>query len=714
MKTNLTIKNFRVFDENGVTIELNPITILTGCNSSGKSSIVKAVLLLDEFLKQIKKAIDNEDEIKLDEYKIDFYKYPINLLGRFDKTVHEGSTIHKVTMEYSTYSNMISKDVNVQLVFAADNNDELNNAYLDRISISTEDGLFYSSDRSEGSICNLNIIKNACLEFLPIEFVIHNYCGLENAYEFGWYYGDKKITQTEYEDQKKEMIDYLRKCDKKCRTDVLKYVRTTKKSESIVAKYKANPEILEWTMQNGSLFRIPIIEQISSIHKDNLLDFFDNGFLKNARKEIVFATYKILTDFINSDCLSFDEYFKQYEKEYFNEIRIGNNRLFARQQKSIDLLNLHDIGHIEQDYLAFSIYDSPSVLGSFDKQDTESEEEKTLRHTKEIKDWEDRPITFGMIYEVVMEWNRIAGSEGISYYYDLKTSGFDEYCHRMLTLLSAFASEFVQEVVCPDWCDHLEYASSSRAVVKRLYSLDTDTENQFSKLLKRYFDKKRKLRQGQKERGWTLLNNPYEIDSFINKWIKQFGLGESISMETDAEGLGVKVWLHKNSSDKHLLADEGFGVTQLISVLLQIETAILSAEGEKINRMFGLDYLDGYDYDRFHYEVNTLAIEEPEIHLHPSFQSLLADMFLEAYEKYNIHFIVETHSEYLIRESQVLVSKMGFDSNEDSDKNSPFRTYYIPANDVPYSLGYRKDGKFAESFGKGFFNEAADLAFKIL
>ena len=49
MNTNLTIKNFRVFDEEGVTIELKPLTILTGCNSSGKSSVVKAVLLLNDF-----------------------------------------------------------------------------------------------------------------------------------------------------------------------------------------------------------------------------------------------------------------------------------------------------------------------------------------------------------------------------------------------------------------------------------------------------------------------------------------------------------------------------------------------------------------------------------------------------------------------------------------------------------------------------------------
>ena len=57
MQTNLTIKNFRIFDEEGVLFEVNPITILTGSNSSGKSSAVKAILILNSFLEQIKKAI---------------------------------------------------------------------------------------------------------------------------------------------------------------------------------------------------------------------------------------------------------------------------------------------------------------------------------------------------------------------------------------------------------------------------------------------------------------------------------------------------------------------------------------------------------------------------------------------------------------------------------------------------------------------------------
>ena len=71
MDTKFTIKNFRVFDENGVALDLKPLTILTGCNSSGKSSIARSTLLLNSFLVQIKKSMDNRDSVDFNNYKID-------------------------------------------------------------------------------------------------------------------------------------------------------------------------------------------------------------------------------------------------------------------------------------------------------------------------------------------------------------------------------------------------------------------------------------------------------------------------------------------------------------------------------------------------------------------------------------------------------------------------------------------------------------------
>jgi hypothetical protein len=175
--------------------------------------------------------------------------------------------------------------------------------------------------------------------------------------------------------------------------------------------------------------------------------------------------------------------------------------------------------------------------------------------------------------------------------------------------------------------------------------------------------------------------------------------------------------LHKTANDEgRLLADEGYGITQLVSILLQIETAILSAQGQTVNRFYSLDNLDKYESGKFHYEVNTISIEEPEIHLHPKYQSILADMLVEACQIYNIHFVVETHSEYLIRKLQLLVS--GHVDGVTFDR-SMVSIYYINSPDEKSMqkvkrIGICGDGYLDDSFGEGFYDEATRLSRQLM
>ena len=205
----------------------------------------------------------------------------------------------------------------------------------------------------------------------------------------------------------------------------------------------------------------------------------------------------------------------------------------------------------------------------------------------------------------------------------------------------------------------------------------------------------------------------YVPNTFMDKWTKAFGIGERISINIDDEGLGITLRLHKSEADEKgmLLADNGYGITQIFAILLNIEVAIMSRKS--------LNYYEDNSIEwnasiQKKYSEPTIAIEEPEIHLHPRYQSLLAEMFYDAYKTYGIHFIIETHSEYLIRKSQVIVAGLKYSSNKEAEETCPFRTYYMPNNSKPYSLGYRKDGKFAEEFGSGFYDEATNLAFDIL
>ena len=103
----------------------------------------------------------------------------------------------------------------------------------------------------------------------------------------------------------------------------------------------------------------------------------------------------------------------------------------------------------------------------------------------------------------------------------------------------------------------------------------------------------------------------------------------------------------------------------------------------------------------------TIAFEEPELSLHPKLQSKLAEIFYDAHINYGIDFIIETHSEYLVRKTQVIVA------NIEEGKSNPFNVVYVPAGDKPYNMNYLNDGRFAKPFGSGFFDEADNLAMEL-
>ena len=108
--------------------------------------------------------------------------------------------------------------------------------------------------------------------------------------------------------------------------------------------------------------------------------------------------------------------------------------------------------------------------------------------------------------------------------------------------------------------------------------------------------------------------------------------------------------------------------------------------------------------------LKTVVIEEPEQNLHPALQSKLADLFYDIYRETGCQIIVETHSEYIVRKSQVIVSEIS------SGDQNPFKVYYFPKDNAPYEMEYLPNGTFdaSKSFGNGFYDEAATLHWQIL
>ena len=176
---------------------------------------------------------------------------------------------------------------------------------------------------------------------------------------------------------------------------------------------------------------------------------------------------------------------------------------------------------------------------------------------------------------------------------------------------------------------------------------------------------------------------------FVLKWMKEFEVGESFSIVLHA-GEAYEVEINSNGSIIHL-ADKGMGSIQAMLLIFRLASIIHNWQNGFI----------------------TVIIEEPELNLHPALQSKLADLFLEVHDKYKINFIVETHSEYIIRKSQVLVAKGELAV---SPNVSPFCVYYFPGdnNQEPYQLEYKEDGTFSGNFGDGFFDAASGSTLELI
>lgn len=135
------------------------------------------------------------------------------------------------------------------------------------------------------------------------------------------------------------------------------------------------------------------------------------------------------------------------------------------------------------------------------------------------------------------------------------------------------------------------------------------------------------------QRGWGAFVDflRYEADQLkfdeIDHWIFQLGLGEKINPPPPSEGaskeLSVfgKVTLEERKGSEPInLKDVGFGTSQVLPVVVQSVLA----------------------------QKDTLVIiEQPELHLHPSAQAVLADLFIKKTRE-GARFLIETHSEHIL------------------------------------------------------------------
>lgn len=115
----------------------------------------------------------------------------------------------------------------------------------------------------------------------------------------------------------------------------------------------------------------------------------------------------------------------------------------------------------------------------------------------------------------------------------------------------------------------------------------------------------------------------------VSHWLQRLQLAQGIAIEPAPQSGYYQLRLQRDGRCVNL-ADAGIGVAYILPVLV---LALCAPAG------------------------STVIVEEPEIHLHPLAQAVLADLFAEIHQQRQVQFIVETHSEHLFRRLLTLIAR---------------------------------------------------------
>ena len=115
----------------------------------------------------------------------------------------------------------------------------------------------------------------------------------------------------------------------------------------------------------------------------------------------------------------------------------------------------------------------------------------------------------------------------------------------------------------------------------------------------------------------------------VSHWLQRMGMAEQLSVRAVGRSGRYELLVHHDGVVANL-RDVGVGVSQVLPVLA---VAYCAPPG------------------------STVLLEEPEIHLHPLAQAVLAEVFAEVSQQRQVQFLVETHSEHLFRRMQTLIAR---------------------------------------------------------
>jgi len=166
---------------------------------------------------------------------------------------------------------------------------------------------------------------------------------------------------------------------------------------------------------------------------------------------------------------------------------------------------------------------------------------------------------------------------------------------------------------------------------------------------------------------------------FLIKYLRLFKIGSELDFRS-LEDLNRFILKPYDRRAKGILGfkDLGFGSQQLLTLILNITVRL--GDGK----------------------TKWIMIEEPESNLHPDAQLDLIDMLVDYQKTFGIKFILETHSEYVIRYYQKLVAKGNIQSTD-------INVNFFEVKGVVEEVTFRDDGVLSKNIGENFYNVGSRL-----
>lgn len=653
-----TLKNFKIFDAAGTTFEIEPITLLIGGNNAGKSSMAKSLLLLENFVQKISNDIMTNAVIEWEKYTLNF-RNEFHQLGAFDHVLNWGAEDERFEVTYQYESAILKPEDNkieISLEFIpkkVSGHDYSYEAELSSISLMRHGEVVYRSrPKDEENTINFNAIKE----------------------DYWWYMNQANPAI-------KKMVNGKRKISYRAfvwgelgrvfdiRINRNRWIEQKDNGKTFsIAKM---PE-LQRVQYVVTLPSLSLLESCTPQNIDSKIRSISRYLTSKNKEYLEKYTYVVFEEFKRSGFQTFGDFYRYYESAFLSRLPIP--------------AGFHNNSDRIWNPEYYIIYGTNALLGNakvFSELATVFS--VTQRFIEQFK-WEDADgaTRFAYMHSLMQSWAGVSNYE----YNQVPNAVVPELSLALMYSIMLLVEFFRTKTIA----GQMHYVELNRANIRRIYTLFDSQGTSFNSLVERFVSSPDTIKYQDK-----LI---YSKGEYINRWLPRFSNFDEIEFIDAPEGVGFYVYLKQKDIDKRIsLADVGYGMTPLIALLLRIELVIM----EQYNSV----YLnaEGQEKDIYVLQPYYVYIEEPETNLHPNNQALLAELFADAFKSYDIHFILESHSEYLIRKLQNMV-KLGrleaqavVINNIDKGKNYPI---HIKAN-----------GAIDSTFAKGFYDEALNLALEL-